>query len=244
MAINKTPTRAVNIPSVTAEAFHYYDTHPTSEDLVGESAAQSQLIFYLLKVLGWLYRAEGWFVIGNLNIYREPRRNEYPIAPDVAVFKGVVVPSAVDRQLRSWRLYEPNRPAPQVVFEISSQETWRSDLEYKPAAYAALGVQEYYAFDPNDPPYWPKGDRRLRGWWLESGIMIEQQADSRGRIWSVELGSWLVADSALLRMYDQDGRMRLTQGEAQRAVKETERVAKQPVLAKLRELSSDPTSRA
>jgi hypothetical protein len=111
-------------------------------------------------------------------------------------------------------------------------------LEHKPAAYAALSAREYYAYEPNDPPYWPQGGSRLRGWWLESGVMIEQQADQRGWIWSAELDSWLMPDGALLRLYDRDGRRRLTEGEAQRAAKEAERAAKD----KLRELGIDPES--
>ena len=242
MATNKTFTKAEYRPSAESEFFHYYDWHPTKEDLMGESAAQSHLIFYLLKVLEWLSRAEQWFVISNLNIYRERRRNEYPLAPDVAVFKGVVVPNVADRKLRSWRLYEPNRPAPRVVFEISSEETWREDLDHKPAAYALLGAQEYYAYEPNDPPYWPKSAGRLRGWWLESGVMIERSPDERGWIWSEELESWLAPDGALLRLYDRDGHIRLTEGEAQRAAKEAERTAKEAAWAKLRELGIDPES--
>ena len=249
MAMNKTFTKTAHMPSAEGESFHYYDTHPTNEDLVGESAEQSQLIFYLLKVLEWLYRAEGWFVVSNLNIYRERRRHEYPLAPDVVVFKDIVVPNVADRQLRSWRLYEPNRPAPHVGFEISSQETWREDLEHKPLAYAALGAREYYAYEPNDPPYWPKGGGRLRGWWLESGVMTERLADQRGWIWSAELESWLVSDGSLLRLYDRDGLMRMTKGEAQRAAtaaeraaKAAERAAKETAWAKQRELGIDPES--
>ncbi len=225
MAANTTFTNKASIPSAEGEAFHYYDSHPTNEDLIGPSAAQFQLIFYLLKVLEWLYQAEDCFIVSNLNIYCERRRNEYPLAPDVMMFKGVV-PNPADRQPRSWRLYEPNRPAPHVVFEISAQETWRNDLEHKPAAYAALGAREYYAYEPNDPPYWPNGGGRLRGWWLERGAMIERRADQRGWIWSAELESWLVPDGALLRLYDRDGLLRMTEGEAHRAAKEAERAAK------------------
>jgi Uma2 family endonuclease len=244
------------------EAFvHYYDQHPTEEDLMGESAAQSKLIFYLLQVLDWLYRAEGWFVISNLNIYRRRDRQEYPLAPDVAVFKGVVIPNAAHRTLRSWRMYEPHRPAPQVVVEISSDTTWKDDLEDKPAKYAALGVQEYYAYDPNDPPYWPRTQGRLRGWRLQAGTMVEQTIDAQGRLWSDELASWLVPDGAWVRLYDRDGRRRLTESEAaraaeaaeraakesaqaaeaaERAAKEAERAAKESAWAKLRELGIDP----
>ena len=54
--------------------------------------------------------------------------------------------------------------------------------------------------------------------------------------------SWLAPDGPLLRLYDRDGRMRLTEGEAQRAAKEAERAAKEAAWAKLRELGIDPES--
>jgi Uma2 family endonuclease len=219
---------------------HYYDQHPTEEDLMGESAAQSQLIFYLLQVLEWLYRAERCFVVSNLNIYRRRDRYEYPLAPDVAVFKGVVIPNRAVRDLHSWRLYQPDRPAPRVVFEISSDTTWKDDLEAKPAKYAAMGVQEYYAYDPNDPPYWPGAGGRLRGWRLHEGTMVEVTCDPQARLWSDELASWLVPDGALLRLVDSAGQQRLTEGEAERAAREAERAAKEAAWARLRELGIDP----
>jgi Uma2 family endonuclease len=249
LATNKPFTKTEYLPEATSEFFHYYDSHATKEDLMGESTAQSNMILYLLNVLRWLYREEGWFVVSNLNIYRLRRRHEYPLAPDVAVFKGVIVANPGMRALRSWRLYEPGRPAPQVVFELASEETWREDLEDKPAKYAALGVREYYAYDPNDPPYWPATRGRLRGWQLSEGALVEQTPDARGWLWSAELASWLAPDGALMRLYDRDGRVRLTEGEAERAAKEAERAAKEAeraakeaAWAKLRELGIDPQS--
>jgi Uma2 family endonuclease len=210
---------------------HYYDLHPTKEDLMGESTAQSKLIFYLLQVLEWLYAAERWFIINNLNMYAQPEFKQYPITPDVAVFKGVVISNLGARRLRSWRLYEPDRPPPQVVFEISSKDTWRADVRTKPAQYAALGVNEYYAYDPNDPPYWPKVQSRLRGWRREGTRMVEQAHDAQGRLWSAELASWLVPDGMLLRLYDPNGNLRLTEGEAAWVAKEAERAAKERAVA-------------
>ncbi|MCG8351554.1 MAG: Uma2 family endonuclease [Chloroflexales bacterium] len=61
--------------------------------------------------------------------------------------------------MRSWRLYESERPPSQVVFEITSKDTWRDDLRAKLVQYAELGVQEYYAYDPNDPPYLAQSTR-------------------------------------------------------------------------------------
>jgi hypothetical protein len=93
-------------------------------------------------------------------------------------------------------------------------------------------VREYYAYDPNEPPYWPSSSGRLRGWWLAGGAVAEQAADARGWIWSAELESWLAPDGALLPLYDRDGQPRLTEGEAERAAKEA-------AWAKLRELRID-----
>jgi Uma2 family endonuclease len=211
-----------------AEFVHYYDQHQTEEDLMGESAVQSRLIRYLVQVFEWLYRAEGWFVVSNLNIYRERVRNEYPLAPDVALFKGVVVAQPELRAFRSWRLYQPDRPAPQVVFEICSDTSWKDDIHTKPAKYAALGVQEYYAYDPNEPPYVPRQQGRLHGWQRAENTLAEQMPDEQGRLWSTELDSYLLPDGAYLRLTDRDGRVRLTQAEA--------------AWAKLRELGIDPSS--
>ncbi len=239
----------------TRAFIHYFDQHPTEEDLMGESTAQSTLIFYLQQVLTWMARIERWFVVSNLNIYRAKQRYEYPLAPDLAVFKGVDITNRASRALRSWRLYQPDRPAPSVVFEISSDSTWEDDLELKPAKYAAMGVQEYFVYDPNDPPYWPINDGRLRGWYRSEGTLVEQTKDEQGRLWSNELQSWLVSDGAYLRLYDNAGQQRPTESEAARTAEATERLAKETARtaeanerlakerawAKLRELGIDPT---
>jgi Uma2 family endonuclease len=224
---------------------HYYDQHPTEEDLMGESVAQSRLIAYLLQVLEWLYRVEGWFVVNDLNIYRRKQRYEYPLAPDVAVFKGVVVAEHNRRIFRSWRLYEPDRPPPQVVFEICSDTTWKDDLYAKPAKYAALGVREYFLYDPNEPPYFAPPSGRLRGWQFVAGVPTALEPDPQGRLWSAELASYLAADGAFLRLYDSEGQQRLTQAEAERAAKEAERAAREAErAAKEAERAAKETERA
>lgn len=207
---------------------------------MGESAAQSQLIFYLLQVLQWLYRNEGWFVVNDLNIYQRPKRFEYPLAPDVALFKGVVIPERHHRAFRSWRLYKEQRPPPQVVFEICSAITWKDDLFNKPKRYAALGVQEYFAYDPNEPPYVRPPGERLRGWRRFGTTLEALEPDAQGRLWSAELASYLVPDGAFLRLYDSDGKLRLTRAEAAEAAVATERAAREAAWALLREHGIDP----
>ncbi len=194
---------------------YYWDTHPTKEDLMAQSDRQISLLTYLLALLRWLYRERDWFIGGDLNIYLQvdPSENNYPIAPDVAVFKQAVESEIQTGRLRSWKMGQPNRPAPDVVFEIASKDTWREDLQTKPAQYQQLGVKEYFAYDPNSPQYWKNKSTRLRGWRYSGGQIVEMDANEQGWLWSAELRSWLVPDGKYLRLYDRQGRMRLNEAQ-------------------------------
>ena len=87
----------------------------------------------------------------------------------------------------------------------------------KPEIYAKMGVQEYFAYDPNSPRLWRKPPTRLRGWSFDNGAVIERYPDDQGRLWSAHLESWLVPDGAYLRLFDRDGTRRMTQIEAAEA---------------------------
>src|SRR5579864_6479733 len=137
------------------EVSYYYDSHPTEEDLMGETSVHADLILYLFQVLTWLFAGQTCAVYQNLNFYQTSDAMEYPLAPDIAVIKGV----HRDR-VRSWRIGKRG-PAPQIVFEVASSETWDKDLKEKPVRYARMGVQEYFAYDPNEPLIIPASTRRL-----------------------------------------------------------------------------------
>jgi len=190
---------------------YYYDVHPTEEDLMGETAWHDSLIDYLKAVLRQLFHERVCAIYGNLNFYQTRNPMEYPVAPDIAVIKGITY-----RYTRSWALASGD-PAPQVVFEILSEETWKKDMREKPGKYASMGVQEYFAYDPNEPPI-RRGDApRLMGWRLDTQRreMVEMEANREGWLWSEQLESWLVPDEAILRLYDRDHQLRLTGEEAQ-----------------------------
>ena len=105
------------------EVAYYYDFHPTEEDLMGETSVHATLVHYLIEVLTWLLQGQTCAVYENLNFYQTANPKEYPLAPDIAVIKGVNF-----QYVRSWRVGKSG-PAPQVVFEIASEETWGSDLD-------------------------------------------------------------------------------------------------------------------
>jgi Uma2 family endonuclease len=219
------------------EVVYYYDSHSTQEDLMGETAFHAALVRYLVDVLTWLFQGQLCAIYENLNFYQTANTYEYPLAPDVAVIKGV----AYQLLTRSWRVGKSG-PAPQVVFEIASEETWKKDLEEKPAKYARMGVQEYFAYDPHEFPLPPSNNRRLFGWRLDQDrqTMKEMSIGPNGSLWSPSLESWLVPDGTMLRLYDRNGQMGLTYGEAEAQQKLAEARRAEALAEKLRSLGIDP----
>jgi Uma2 family endonuclease len=195
---------------IEGEVKYYYDSHPTEEDLMGETAIHANLVHYLMEVLRWLFHGRPCAIYENLNFYQTSNPEEYPLAPDIAIIPGIA-----HRGLRSWRVGKSG-PAPQVVFEIASDETWHKDLTEKPGKYAEMGVHEYFAYDPNEPPLLRRTNRRLFGWQFDphTRSMKEIQPRTDGSLWSPSLESWLVPDGTMLRLFDRNGQMRLTRAEA------------------------------
>ena len=204
---------------------------------MGETAFHAALVRYLVDVLTWLFQGQLCAIYENLNFYQTANTYEYPLAPDVAVIKGV----AYQLLTRSWRVGKSG-PAPQVVFEIASEETWKKDLAEKPAKYARMGVQEYFAYDPHEFPLPPSNNRRLFGWRLDQDrqTMKEMSIGPNGSLWSPSLESWLVPDGTMLRLYDRNGQMGLTYGEAEAQQKLAEARRAEALAEKLRSLGIDP----
>ncbi len=98
---------------------YYYDSHPTEEDLMGVSSQHHVVSVYLEEVLKWLFRQQSCAIYVNLNFYVTDDEDEYPTVLDVAVIKGIPY-----RDVISWRIGVTG-PAPQVVFELASDKTWR-----------------------------------------------------------------------------------------------------------------------
>ncbi|HEX6477665.1 MAG TPA: Uma2 family endonuclease [Ktedonobacteraceae bacterium] len=211
-------------------AYYYYDSHPTEEDLMGESPPHAALVHYLMDVLAWLFHDRLCAIYENFNFYQTRNRDEKPLAPDVAVIKGVTY-----RQIRSWRV-GIHGPAPHVVFEIASEDTWKRDLLEKPDRYAVMGVQEYFAYDPNEPAIRRGEPYRLNGWQLDNatGLLQKMTPGPDGRLWSQHLDSLLVPDGSYLRLYDRYGNLRLTQGEDAERRAETEARARQEAESRAR----------
>ncbi len=196
----------------------YYDTH----DLEGAELTQSRIhvavIEYLTLVLQWIFHGKDVGVTGGINFYLTDNHLEPAKSPDIVVVDGLEVDPANLEDTPSYYIGRDG-PPPRLVFEIASKDTWRIDLEEKPAKYYAMGVNEYFVYDPNSRSYWTKQWRshnRLIGW--RKNPALDQYEllvkDAAGRLWSDELASWLVVGTEGLRLYTADGQLRLTEAEA------------------------------
>lgn len=174
-----------------------------------ESIVHAELVWYLVAILKWLFQGSICAICENFAFFPAFEQPGPSVAPDIAVIKGVAL-----RPLTSWRIGTTG-PAPDVVFEILSAETWKKDLEEKPDLYARLGVQEYFAYDPTPSPLAATGER-LFGWRRDplSGRMLALLPNEDGSLWSQELDSFLVPDKEMLRLADRNRQLRLTEAEA------------------------------
>jgi Uma2 family endonuclease len=168
-----------------------WSTFPTSD---GEPMAETEthrvqmndLIFALDTLVASVERV---YVGGNMLMYYNPASGLDHVSADVFVTFGVA------RGVRQkWETWREGGVFADVVFEISSPSTIREDLGPKMAKYVALGVKEYYLYDPLKDlrPY-------LRGYSLISGHYepLTQLTDGMGYrspILGTELrviGDWL-----------------------------------------------------
>ncbi len=118
--------------------------YPDADDKpMAESDQARKYLIYGTEVLRIYFQSRiDVYVSGNLFIYYEQDNPKAVVAPDVFVVFGV---SNKDR--RSYKTWEEG-DTPDFVLEITSKSTQKEDQETKPNIYAALGVWEYFQYDP------------------------------------------------------------------------------------------------
>ena len=87
------------------------------------------------------------YVSADMFIYYEMNNPSRHMSPDVFVSFGVP-----DHRHGSYFVWREGKP-PDFVLEVASPGTWRRDATDKRDIYAAMGVTEYWRFDPNDGRY-------------------------------------------------------------------------------------------
>jgi Uma2 family endonuclease len=112
---------------------------------MADNTKQFQWITVIKTNLDWLFRDEELvFVAGDLLWYPVAGNPKYRVAPDVMVVFGR--PKG-DRG--SYKQWQEDNIAPQVVFEILSPGNTEGEMERKLQIYARCEVEEYYVYDPD-----------------------------------------------------------------------------------------------
>ena len=129
---------------------HHYDPdnpYPDSDGLpMAENTEKYDWLVKIKENLEILFAARtDVFIAGDLLWYPVPDRTlAYPVAPDVMVAFG-----RPKGRRGSYRQWEEDGIAPQVVFEILSPANSALEMQTKKVFYDQHGVQEYYVYDPN-----------------------------------------------------------------------------------------------
>ena len=161
-----------------------------------ESEVHFPLLAYWHAALYAHYRRLGRrvCVLADMLLLVEAESPSATVVPDVMVI--------FDREPGDRTSYKPweEGKAPDLVLEVLSAATWRTDVYSKPSLYADLGVREYWTFDPrrirqDAPP--------LEGWQLaRRGGHRKPLPQSIGRWHSPLLGLDLVPEGRHLWLQD------------------------------------------
>lgn len=143
---------------------HHYDPddpYPESDGLpMAENTEQYDWLVKIKENLEILFanRADV-FIAGDLLWYPVPdRKLTHPVAPDVMVVLG-----RPKGRRGSYRQWEEDNIAPQVVFEILSPSNTIVEMLHKREFYDQNGVKEYYVYDPES--------NRLEVWIRQDGYL-------------------------------------------------------------------------
>ena len=137
------------------------------------------------------------YVSADIFVYYEMNNPDRKVAPDVLVSFGVE-----DRERLSYFVWRDGKP-PDFVLEVASPSTWHRDANEKRDIYAAMGVTEYWRFDPNRGQIFRRvliGERLNESGEYEPITISESEGTLTG--YSAVLGLDLFAQDGALRMYD------------------------------------------
>lgn len=152
------------------------------------------------------------FVAGDLLWYPVEGHPETRVAPDAMVVFGR--PKG-DRG--SYRQWEENNLAPQVVFEVLSPGNTLKEMAKKQQFYDRYGVEEYYLYDPDRNDL--TGFRRMNG-------QLDVIEEMSGWV-SPRLGIRFALTETDLEVYYPDGRRFLTTVELAQQVEQAQQQAAQ-----------------
>ncbi len=194
-----------------------------------ETELHLRQILLLIQSLEWLWRDRtDFYAFGNLTIYYSPqqRKSEDFRGPDFFVVLGT------DRKPRkSWVVWEENGKYPNVIIELLSDSTAKTDRGLKKQIYQDIfRTLDYFWFDPNSLEF--------EGFHLVDGQYEPIDLTEQGWRWSQQLQLFLGIENSQLRFFTPEGQLVATPEESAKAAEQ--RVAEaEALLAQYRDRFGD-----
>jgi Uma2 family endonuclease len=164
-----------------------------------ETYLHLQQIILLMKSLEWFWRErEDFFAAGNLTIYYSPRqkKSEHFRRPDFFVVLGTE--RRLDR--KSWVAWEEGGRYPDVIVEILSDSTAKTDRGEKKQIYQDIfRTSDYFWFEPVTLEF--------QGFRLVDGQYQPIEPNEQGWLWSDRLELYLGIYEQKLRYFKSSGEL-------------------------------------
>jgi Uma2 family endonuclease len=206
---------------------------------MGETELHRDWTIRIQDILRQRYRGQAVYVASDLLLYYEEGSPTKFVVPDCFVVRNCA--THLRRTFQTWK----EGRVPDVVIEVTSRSTSRTDMVDKPIIYEMMGVQEYFLFDPTSDYL----ESSLQGYRLIDG-QFREIPPIDGRLRCLTLGVDLSVHDQALQVIDcetgvvqlteaefeQSARLQAEQGqERERLAKEREQVAAEDRIRELEE---------
>ncbi len=172
--------------------------YPDSDGLpMAENDEHRRAILSILTTLELHFQGSAdTYVTGDLLLYYEEGNPRKCVAPDAMVALGVRAGAR-----RTYLLWEEGKP-PDFVAEVSSPGSRKRDRTVKRELYTALGVREYFVFDPVYEDREHEGELRAYRRWGSALVEVEVEPAGGPELRSDVLGLGLRPEGKRVRMRD------------------------------------------
>ncbi|MFE1748466.1 Uma2 family endonuclease [Coleofasciculus sp. H7-2] len=164
----------------------YSDEPPLETEL---HLRQIMLLIQCLEL--WWQNRQDFYACGNLTVYYSPRQRKSELfrGPDFFVVLGTE-----RKPRRSWVVWQEDGKYPNVIVEILSRKTAKTDRGLKKQIYQdTFRTPDYFWFDPESLEF--------KGFHLLDGCYQELQPNSDGWLWSQQLELYLGVRESKLRFF-------------------------------------------
>lgn len=165
-----------------------------------ETVLHLEQIILLLTCLKWWWQGrQDFFAAGNISIYYEKKQVEQKSHR----FRGpdfFVVLDTEPKERKSWVVWAEDNRFPNLIIEILSSKTAKTDKTTKKTLYQdTFKTPEYFWFHPYTLEF--------AGFRLENGQYQPIPPTERGWLWSEELGLFLGVHESKLRFFTAEGEL-------------------------------------